>query len=176
MALIAAFKYHRVDNFSVSLDMLKLATKLLKTHVSQSFEQLLNLRSKHGEYIQPNLFRNPYLIKFFEQQQDFSIFLTEGGVEILSIIRELKVLHKAQPPPKMPLEIGISAEIKSAIKTLNTINKGQSNEKLLFRMKLKALVKGKDSFKVRHLMTRYATSAPMHKETRFCKEIQAPQD
>ena len=43
-------------------------------------------------------------------------------------------------------------------------------------MKLKALVKGKDSFKVRHLMTRYATSAPMHKEIRFCKEIQAPLD
>ena len=56
--------------------------------------------------------------------------MTEGGVEILSIIRDLKVLHKAQPPPKMPLEIEINAEIKSAIKTLNTINKGQSNEKL----------------------------------------------
>ena len=38
MALIVAFKYHRVDNFSVSLDMLKLALKLLKTHVSQNFE------------------------------------------------------------------------------------------------------------------------------------------
>ena len=66
MALIVAFRYHSVDNFSVSLDMLKLAAKLLKTHVSQSFKQLLNLRSKRGEFIQPNLFRNPYLIKFFE--------------------------------------------------------------------------------------------------------------
>ena len=37
MALIVAFRYHSVDNFSVSLDMLKLAAKLLKTHVSQSF-------------------------------------------------------------------------------------------------------------------------------------------
>ena len=43
-------------------------------------------------------------------------------------------------------------------------------------MKFKALIKGKDSNKVRHLATRYATSAPMHIETKFYKEFTAPED
>ena len=56
----------------------------------------------------------------------------------------------------------MSEKVKSAVKTLNIINLGKRNAKLQFRMKLKALIKGQDSFKVRHLATRYATSVPIH--------------
>ena len=58
--------------------------------------------------------------------------------------------------------IELSTEVKKALKIINIIDQGQKNVKLECKMKLKALVKGKDSYKVKHLATRYATSAPVH--------------
>jgi len=95
---------------------------------------------------------------------------------MLSILRELRNLHKELKDPNVPLEIMISDEVRASIKTMNKINEGTKSSKLQFKMKLKALVKGKDSHKVNHLITRYATSAPIHNEIRFYKEFKAPAD
>ena len=91
MALIIAFKYHQVEDFMISLDLFRLATRVLKTHVSQYLQQLRGLRYPNGKVILLNLFGNPYLKEFFDQDH-FDVFLTEGGKEILTTLRELQVL------------------------------------------------------------------------------------
>ena len=70
----------------------------------------------------------------------------------------------------------MSKDLQKALKILNVIDQGQSNVKLQSKMKLKALIKSDDSHKVRHLATRYASSVPIHSESKFYKEITAPED
>ena len=67
--------------------------------------------------------------KFFENSH-FDIFLTEGGKEILTILREIKVLSKMQAAPKIAMNLRVSEEVHKAIKVLNEIDQGKSNAKL----------------------------------------------
>ena len=74
------------------------------------------------------------------------------------------------------MTIELSGEIKKAISVLNVINQGVNNKEIQARMKLQALLEGRDAPKVRHLATRYTTDSSMYPATQFSKEFVAPND